>query len=266
MNFRIGKFAATALLFWMILISTSTGFTISGAVFINTVSPGQELVHEVTLSADQNDTPLNMTAEVYGFAISENGANVQLLPEKDTGRYSARQFLRVSPKSFQLLPGGTQKVLITGTVPEDVGSGGRYALVTIKTAPIGEGNVAVSTAVQVPVLLKIADSDFAFTGKIASLDALKADRNISLNLEFENTGNVHYTPFVGAVLKSTDGRVLAEVDPEQLSQIILPNDLRLCKIDLIPEAELAPGTYRISASVTMKDGTVLDSKETQIDI
>jgi hypothetical protein len=35
---------------------------------------------------------------------------------------SARGFLQASPASFHLEPGGSQKVLVEGDIPEDVGS------------------------------------------------------------------------------------------------------------------------------------------------
>jgi len=136
MILKCTKYAFSAFLALSMIIPISTGFAISGALFSEVVSPSQKLVHEITvLNNGENATPLNMTAEIYGFAKSLEGVNIELSPENDTGLFTARPFSDVEPKSFHLEPGERKTLLLTGIVPQDVGSGGKYALVTIKTAP-----------------------------------------------------------------------------------------------------------------------------------
>lgn len=256
-----------AFLALLVIAPTSMGFGVSGAVFKGDVSPGQELVHEISVSNDVDSAPQNMVAEVYGFAMNENGANVELSPGDDTGPYSARSFLSVEPNSFVLEPGERKTLLLTGTVPEDVGSGGRYALVSIKTMPKGGGgNIRVSTAIQVLVLLTIKDSELVQTGEITDLVASKSDEGVAVDLIFENSGNVHYRPFVGVVLKNEDGEVLAEEMPAQISSSILPTNSRLVKMTLVPKADLDPGIYTVEATVSLEDGTLLDSEEATVSL
>lgn len=255
-----------ALLALSMAVSPTAAFSVSGAAYIATVSPGQDIVHEMTISIKDDESPKNLTAQLYGFAMNERAANIELMPEEDTGPYSARPFLSVEPKSFTVEAGVPQKVLLTGTVPEDVGSGGRYAMVTIKSEPDDRGNIAIRTAIQVLILLTIKDTELAKTGEIYDLTTSMADENVSVGLLFENTGNIHYRPFVGAVLKGEDGETVAEVEATQIPTSILPANSRLVQMTLAPEAPLSPGTYTVMATVALDDGTVLAAEETTVEV
>lgn len=268
MNFSAVKFLLAALLALSMVASNSAAFGVSGAVFIEDVSPGQELVHKITVSTRDHEPPLNMTAEVFGFGRSASGSNIEIRAEDDTGPYSARPFLSVEPTSFSLEPGDRETLLLTGTVPEDVGSGGRYAIVNIKTAPkAAEGSgVTILTAIQVHVLLTIKGSELIKTGEISDLTASMNEGNVSVDLLFDNTGNIHYKPLIGAALLNEAGYVVAEQEPMAEMDSILPTGSRLVSMTLVPDAMLEPGTYTVMAEVALDDGTVLDTAETTVEV
>lgn len=264
MIYKFAKFAFSALLALFILVTLSAGFGVGGAIFVEDVSPGQKLTHEITVSNDENTTIQNMSAVIYGFARSLDGVNVEIPEENDTSSFTARPFLSVEPEVFDLLPGERKTLLLTGTVPEDAGPGGKYALVVVKTAPEAQSaSISISTAIQVVVMLTVNGTDITRTGNISDLTASKNDDgNVEADITFKNTGNIHYKPFVDAVLKSENGEILASDQPKQVDGSILPMGLRLCKVDLSPKTAIASGTYIVEATVTLEDGTVLDSKET----
>jgi len=266
MNYSTAKLAFVALLAFSILFPTSSALGIRGAIITEEVSPGQELLHVITVGSREGEAPLNLTAEVFGFRRTDDGVNVEISPDDDTGPYTARPFLSIEPKSFTLEPGDQRSLLLTGTVPEDVGSGGRYAIVTISTVPSSEDGVAITFALQSIILLTIKDSDLLMTGEVSDLAASMSDGNVSVDLLLENTGNVHYTPLFGAVLLDEAGDIVAEQKPEVMTGVILPTNSRLVKMTLAPEAELEPGTYTVEATVALDDGTVLAAEETTIEV
>lgn len=268
MKFEAIKFVLLALSAILVLSPPSAGFGVSSAVLEEEVSPGQELHYAVSISAGEDETLQNMTANIYGFAMTQDAINIELSPEDDTGSYSARPFLSVDPQSFSVDPGERETLLLTGTIPEDAAPGGRYALVTISTAPEAtEGaQVMVMTAIQIAVYLTVTGSDLAMTGDISDLAASMADGNVSIDLLYENTGNVHYKPLVGANLLDEDGKVVASVAPAETRRMILPTGSRLVSMTLVPDALLEPGTYTVEATVALDDGTVLDTAETTIEV
>ena len=46
-----------------------------------------------------------------------DGSVLEIEPELDKSPFSARPFLKVSPSSFHLNPGGSQEVEVDGTIP-----------------------------------------------------------------------------------------------------------------------------------------------------
>jgi hypothetical protein len=258
------KLTLAALFAACILISTSSAFGVTGAIFEKDVSPGEDLVHIITVINGENDSSQNMTAEVVGYVTNKGGANVALMPEDDTGIYTARPFLSVEPASFTLGPGETKTVRLTGRVPEDVGSGGRYASVLIKPEPkpAKGGNIRILTAIQVLVLLTIKDSEIARTGEISNLSANKTDDGLSVEFLFKNTGNVGYKPRAEAELLDRNGDVVASFGPEV--DRVLPTNSRIFKFKIVPEKQLAPGTYEIKATAKLDNDTVLAAQKTTL--
>jgi hypothetical protein len=262
------KFAMSAFLALLVLVPASTGFGVGGAIFIADVSPGQELSHVISIWTKENTTPKNFTAEVYGYARTIDGVNIEVPPENDTGSFTARPFLSIEPKSFSMGPGERTFLYLNGTVPEDVGDGGRYAIVAISTVPDASVGVSVSTAIEVPVLLTIQNGNLIRTGNITALQASQSDEGVAVDMILQNTGNVHYKPIAEAVLMDeTSSKVLAKAEIDlNNSNTILPMDSYLFKMKLIPEGGFSPGKYTVEGKVTLEDGTVLDSKETEFEI
>lgn len=259
MKFMRMEFVLILLLALSITLTPSAGFKISGAIFQDAVSPGQVAGHEIVLSLEKDAMPLNITAETFGYAMNENGTNIQIAPEEDTGPYSAREYLTVMPEELALQPGESKKLMVEADIPVDVGSGGRYALIVLKTLNPMEGNknIRILTAVQIPVLLEISGSEIVQSGEITDLSASKKDDGAVANIRFKNTGNYHYKPVVDSVLKTKEGEVLLSAS-QQSSSAVLPDGSWFFSVPMILEPKLSPGTYAIEAKVTGENGMILD--------
>lgn len=269
MNLKDAKPTLMAIFVLSVIIPLSSGFLIDSMEFKGDVSPGQKLIHEINVSSGVGDPIQNLTANIYGWAMTEDGAYIELSPEDDKGDSTARPFLSIEPKSFVLVPGKVERLNITGTVPNDVSPGTKYALVTIKTVPMPEeGNVVlISTAYQVLVILNIKGTDLIKTGEITDLSASMINQNVTVDLLFKNTGNTHYKPLVEAILKNENGKELAKFGPERTRpESVLPSNLRRFNVSLVSEEDLSPGKYTVEGKVSLEDGTVLDSKETEFEI
>jgi hypothetical protein len=252
------KFAC-ALLFLLALSATlnASALTISGGLFKADVAPGEQIKHKITVSIGENDTATEAIAGVFGYGFSLDGARGILKAEKDKSPYSARGFLSISPESALIKPGEPVTFVLEGKVPEDVGSGGRYALVHITTPPSGSGQVGIALAAMVPVLLTISGSDLVETGEITNLTV--SGDNVSAI--FKNNGNHHFKASAEAVMKNDKGEVVASAEAPLMSTSLVPTASWLFKMNFKQEKELAPGTYTVEANVTKEDGTVLDLKE-----
>ena len=267
MKFNLSIAACLVSLVIFLALPLSSALGVNGATLVASVTTGETIHHEMLVTLGKSDTSMDLVVDLAGMNQTLSGTYLSVKKEDDVGPYSARPFLNVSPTSFHLDSGGSQKVILEGIVPEKVGDGGRYALVTFKSAPLGNKSVGVLTEIQVPVALTISGSKLAKTGEITSLkvDEPTLAKEQNLTLVFKNTGNIHYRTVAEAVLKDKDGKILANATSRSGSSIN-PSSSRLAKLMLIPSSVLKSGVYEVSAQVKLDDGTVLATKEVKFEI
>jgi len=263
------ELALMAILVLLTIVSPSAGFAVDRMILKEEVLPGQKLNYEINVSSSDDEPIQNMSAEIHGWALNEDGINIELSSENDPRDFTARSFLTAEPHNFVLEPGKVHKLLLTGTVPDNISPGGKYALLTVKTVPMSaEGNqIMVSTAYQILIMLTIKGNDLIKTGEITDFSASLINETIAVGLLFKNTGNIHYKPLVEAILKGESGKILAKFGPELTTTgSILPTNLRRYNISLEPDRSLSSGKYTVEGKVTLEDGTLLDSKTTELKI
>ncbi|MDM7913185.1 MAG: hypothetical protein QUS09_08825, partial [Methanotrichaceae archaeon] len=151
-------------LFLLLFVPVSFGLGVEGVIFEAEAAPGQHVDHEMTVSLRENEAPMDLQVDIQDWGQTLDGSN-QELGEGEKSNCSAKGFLHASPASFHLEPGGSQKVLIEGDIPENVGSGGRYALISVHS-PItveadegSEGSVGVAVAINALVRLTISGTE-----------------------------------------------------------------------------------------------------------
>lgn len=162
-------------------------------------------------------------------------------------------------------------MIVKGQVSKDVGSGGRYALVSICSLPEksktgSENSVGISVAVSALVRLVIAGTDQTLRGEIREANLFNVSRkHQNLSLLFENTGNCHFKARAEAILLNKEGSILGRAS-SPLSSNILPDAKRLFLLPLAPERALEPGCYFVKATMACENGTLLASKELEFDL
>ncbi len=257
--------------FLLLFVPISFGLGVEGVIFEAEAAPGQHVDHEITVSLRDNEAPMDLQVDIQDWGQTLEGSN-QELEEGAVAIYSAKGFLKASPSSFHLEPGESQKVLVEGDIPEDVGPGGRYALISVHSLPTvgedegSEGSVGVAVAINALVRLTISGTEISRIGEITDIraeDPSEECQNISLI--FKNTGNYHYKACAKASLKDKKGNLLTN-SSSPVSSNIIPSAARIFSLSLTPEKDILPGTYSISAIVEEEDGTVLATKETEIEI
>jgi len=233
------------------------GLKVVGAKIEAEVSPGSETTYNIQV-VDNSDAPMDIAIEVKGYGLSPDGTLQVLEPEEDNSPYSAREFLTVSPVSFDLEPGESQDVTVTATIPSEVGNGGRYAVVFIHTVPAGGGSFAVVAAVAVPVLLTIKGSTLTKDSKVTEvrLGEVASEEPLEATVTVTNKGNHHYKPQVEAKIKA-QGKVVATCPPVVSSYSLIPGYSRQVKLDIVADEPLPAGTYEVEIEVRDEAGNVV---------
>ena len=269
MGFKVFLYAICILLS---AIPLASALGLSGGIFVAQVSPGEHIKHDISISTSKNESSLNITINILDMLQGPHGETLARNLSA-SNPYSARSFLRISPSSFHIEPGGSQKVLLEGDVPSQAGPGGKYAVLNIRGSPNQTGipkstsGVNFVIAINGIVELMISKEKTVKTGTITKLGAqepvLGTQQNISMM--YNNTGNIQYNFKTNGALMDENKRVLANASTAS-GIPIMPGALRFINFSLMPKKELQPGTYDINATVRLDDGTVLASKETEFKV
>jgi len=258
---------AGLLILCVICVAPVAGIKVTGSKYMNTLSPGDTAVHTMTVSSSLDDPPMDMMVEVWGFGQLLQKSYTSIKPADDTSPYSARSFILLSSPSFHLNPGETKVVTANIAVPAYVGDGGRYALITVHNAPIGNGSTSIVTAISIPVLITIAKSNLIQTGKIADVTVgdIVPGQPIRFTTSLKNTGNVHYYNSRNIInITDSTGKEVASVDSGPSLYAVIPTFTVNYEVNL--DTPLPPGTYTAISKVSLEDRTVLDTKTTSFEV
>jgi P pilus assembly chaperone PapD len=254
------------LIFMMLCPLPAAGLKVVGSIYSGSLAPGSSAVHTITVSTKSDDSPMDLMVNVQGLGQTQQQSSIGLSPEKDTSPYSARTFITVSPTTFHLNPGESQVVKATITVPQNVGEGGRYALITIQNAPIGNGTTAIVTAVSVPVIITIPGTTINKKGTISNVNVadIVPGQPVRITTSLKNTGNYHIVTKNTVTITDSAGKVVAEGVSESSTRSIVPTST--VNYDLNIDKPLPAGTYTVTSKVSLDDGTVLDTKTTTFEV
>jgi len=248
-----------------IVVSANPGITVTNAGIVATVSPGQVLTEKMTVSIGNSDPATDVSVTVTGVAQSSTGGYILLDPAQDTNQDTARSFVTVDPSAFHLDPGQSQDITAIVTVPQNVGSGGYFALINIAEPPTttSDSNVAIVYSVGVPVFLTIKGSQLNQTGTITGITAgtITNGQPINITTTFQNTGNIYFKVEGQTTITNDQGVMLDTIPMPLTSSSIIPGMSRDLNATFTPSGSLSPGTYNIRSVVMSSDSILLDKSD-----
>ena len=247
-------------------VLANPGLTVDGAILDTEVSPGNH-EHIMVVGIDKDDVATGIVVEVNGFGQQLDGVPRALSPEVDTSPYSASGFINVDKTSFHLEPGESKKVTATINIPTDVGDGGRYAVIQIRTAVPREGMVGIVSGITVPIFLTIRDSELVHEGKITKITTSEvvSGQPVDVFTTFQNTGNHHFKVKGKVTISNSHGEILDTIHIPLTSSVI-PTMSRQIRTTFIPQGELPSGIYSIKYRVMLKDDTTLDEATSSFEV
>ena len=245
----------------------ASAIKMTGTKYVGSIAPGETTTFPMSIGIEPNENPSDMVMEVMGFGQSMTSEFVPLGPEDDTSPYSARKFISLDKTSLHLEPGTSERVNATITLPGDVGTGGRYAIIFIHALPEkGAGQATLTTGMLVPVLITIsgATQPPAQTGSITGVEIgdLTIGQPVVITTTLKNTGNYHYRYMVNNVtLTDEKGTIVAEGSAQPWPNSIIPGNTLHYSVE--PDVkDLPAGTYTVTSKVLLADGKILDEKTT----
>jgi hypothetical protein len=267
MNRFYPYFLMVVLIILVICPGPASAIDVVGAKYMETVNAGSTVTHTITVATKAADPPMDIVVDVLGFGQTEGKSYSSLSAADDTSPYSARKFITLDTGSFHLNPGESKKITATIVIPNDVGDGGRYAMISLHNAPSGDGATAYVTAIAVPVMITIANSDIQRKGTITDIKTgeLVTGKPIRITTSLKNTGNIHYYQTKNTVTVSdSGGNILGTAITEPSVFAIIPS--YTVNYDVTLDTSLAPGTYGVKSAMSLNDGTLLDEKTSSFEV
>ena len=245
----------------------ASAINVVGSKYMETVNPGDTVTHTIIISTTATDPPMDIVVDVLGFGQTAGQSYTSLSAADDTSPYSARKFITLDARSFHLDSGESKTITATIVIPNNVGDGGRYAIISLHNAPSGDGTTAYVTAIAVPVMITIANSNLQQTGTITGIKTgdIVTGQPIHIITSLKNTGNIHYYLTKNNVTVSdSGGNVLDTASTTPSVFAIIPTFT--VNYDVSLDKTLSPGTYSIKSVVSLENGTILDAKTSIIEV
>lgn len=252
-------------------LANPDGLQIDNSLIQREVRPGETFQHTFMVRSNPSDPDMEILVEAAGFGQTLDGSYQALSAAEDTSPRSAREFITgIDNPSFTLQPGdaGAQEVTVEIQVPPDVTAGGYYALINVRSQPLGDGQVGVVLAGNITVALTVTGGGLTTTGEITELtvDEVESGAPVRVNTVFQNTGNYHYKASNRVTIYDAVGGRVAETTMPLTAASIIPSYRHLFTATFLISEGLEAGEYRVTSEVLGEDDTVKDSRTITLEI
>ena len=243
-----------------------SAISVTGSKYMGSIAPGGTGTHTITISIPASQKATDIQLDVTGFGQAMDLSYITLDPASDISPNSGRAFIKLSNTTLHLQPGVPQVVIATITVPQNVGNGGRYAIISAH-AVANKGDT-FTTGVNIPVFITVTGTKPTETGSIQKVETgeVTMGQPIAITTTFKNTGNYHYYKTSNKVTVSdSKGSPIANVTSFPSAFAIIPGST----VQFIARPEfntLNEGTYSVHSKVSLEDGTTLDEKTVPFEI
>ncbi|TSC54207.1 MAG: Uncharacterized protein LiPW30_738 [Parcubacteria group bacterium LiPW_30] len=233
------------------------------------LSPGDNYTREILISNRSGAKKL-FTIKVEDFRGSEDpGATVEFLGT-EKGPYSLKDYVKPEIGEIILNHGQRLRLPVTISIPQDAEPGGLYGAVMISASNIDEGDAKIekdTVGTKMKIITRIASLLFVkIKGDVFQEGVLKGFETskdfyekgpIPFKLLFENTGNIHLSPYGAIEVKNILGAKVgeAQVDP----WFVMPKSERTREIKW--NSNFLFGRYTALLTLNRGYDDIIDTKE-----
>lgn len=240
----------------------SFGVRLDPLLVTRTVSQGDKFSYNIFLENGDEFNAVGIEV-LIADVIQDIEGNYNVAPAASTS-YSAAKWIKVTPSSFTLQPGGGQVVTVEVNVPRGT-IGGRYAAIVFRLVPPSQKpevmpdamGMAAQFQFQLPSYLELTveagrkrieayatEIEVQKIGEIPSLAEIKQtigdDANV-FSVTVFNKSNIHVEVTGELTIKTKEGRTISKIPLGAGTGVILPE--AKVKIRSITLRQLPVGTY-----------------------
>lgn len=237
--------------------SESLSLSVSPTLFEMSANPGQEWSSVVRVT-NPNPYELRIYTDVVNFAPQGEVGQGKFIPLNDTDTESLGNWIDFATDEYSIRPEQTIEIPFTIKVPDNASPGGHYAAVLIGTRSLdtGAGATLVETSQVITSLVFLGVSgEVIEDGSIREFHSIKAITErpeMTFELRFQNSGNVHVLPQGEIKILNMWGqeRGVIPVNRQTLFGNVLPDSIRKYTFSWSGEWSLADmGRYTAVATL-----------------
>ena len=220
----------------------------------------------------------NRTGDIRLFKIDiedfrgsrEPDKPIQFLGPEEKGPYSLKDYLNPEIREFTLSHGQRMRLPVEISIPEDAEPGGLYGSILVAASvpgELGEGGEKEIAGGQMKIITRLASLFFirvkgdaleeGFLKDFGTPENLYEKGPVSLNLIYENNGNVHLTPYGKIEIKNFIGRKIEEIEVDPW--FVMPDSVRAREIKW-EGGKFLFGRYTVNLSLNRGYQDIIDQK------
>lgn len=233
--------------------NTAGGISISPFIQQLDIEPGDVAKSFNLKLTNQTSTlqELSLTPRDFG-SLNDSGGILLEGNNNYTQKYGLASWLSLGADTVALQPKESRDILVTVENRSSLQPGGHYAAVVASVKSLDEptrGNkVAVNQQLLTLILVnKVGGEHYALNLKSIQQNGNWLHLPNTIQLRFQNPGNVHVIPRGVVKLRSPSGKILARGVINSESAYVLPETFREVYVPLIPVSKdfPFPGLYRV---------------------
>lgn len=187
-----------------------------------TGKPGETL--QVTLKVKNvTDRTQTFRSSAVDYIVGPDGKTPQEVGENMSSRWSAEQWISLSPESLRIPANSSQTIQALIQIPQDALPGGRYAMVLhspVAETAQKEKSVSAIEARSGTLLYLTVAGDIREEAFVQNLKAPRWVENgpVQISYDIDNQSDIHITPQTKVTVRDLFGRVMTEnrVPPQNI--------------------------------------------------
>ena len=223
--------------------SQGLGIDVTPAKLEMSIPPGT-LGYNIPITVrNSSGAPVHIVSSMWDFGVTRTGDYVFDRPGSKP--YSVMRWATINPRQFDLLPGTTQQVRLTLSVPKSVTLSGEYAgIMFFQTRPTRQANtVAISVRIGTKLYATIPKT-VKLDGAISKMTAASGPVGQTYRVLFVNRGNAHVY---------CSGQLLVQKGSDVIERIAMPQDMLVerggDRLIEVTGKHLPPGKYLAIAEI-----------------
>ncbi len=230
------------------------------------LAPGETAVRELKIT---NRTGKRIEAKVEVEDFTGDSETASILLGEERGPYSLRDYILPEVNSFVLAHGEEARLPVTISIPADAQPGGLYGSVIISVSAEGvlsegengqeaKGNVSTISRLGTLFFVRVKGD----VNEQGSLKSFSTDKHfyqkgpINFAIIYENTGNVHQTPYAEIKINNLLGKQIDKLDVSPW--FVMPGFTR--KMEVQWNKGLAFGRYTAELTLNRNYGNNVDKQ------